>query len=383
MDTCDVLIVGGGPAGSSCAWSLRHTGLDIVIVDAATFPRDKVCAGWITPHVIEDLEIDVDCYRATRVFQPITGFRIGMLGEDATCDIHYRHPVSFAVRRCEFDQYLLMRSGARLVCGARVDRIRRRRSRWVVGDTFETPLLVGAGGHWCPVARMLNPAPRRDALIAAQEFECLLEGENARRCRVERGIVEMFFCHDLSGYAWCVRKGDYLNVGVGSYGGRPIPSAGSQFVEFLIRTKRIPAGLDYRWRGHAYATHSQPRLTDDGVLLVGDAAAVADPRSGEGIRQAIESGLLAGSCIASAAREYTATRLGGYAATARQRFGAGAHMSHTIRAQVLNAISGIVAPRLLRLPWFVRRVLLDRWFLHTADSPLNRWGVAPTGHEAR
>ena len=52
MDRCDVLIVGGGPAGSSCAWRLVTAGLDVVVVDKANFPRDKVCAGWITPAVV-------------------------------------------------------------------------------------------------------------------------------------------------------------------------------------------------------------------------------------------------------------------------------------------------------------------------------------------
>ena len=58
MDSCDVLIVGCGPAGTSCAWGLRHAGLDVMLLDKAAFPRDKVCAGWITPEVVESLQID-------------------------------------------------------------------------------------------------------------------------------------------------------------------------------------------------------------------------------------------------------------------------------------------------------------------------------------
>ena len=73
---CDVLIVGGGPAGSACARRLREAGLDVVVIDKAVFPRDKVCAGWITPQVVEDLQIDPDRYRQGRTFQPITGFRV-------------------------------------------------------------------------------------------------------------------------------------------------------------------------------------------------------------------------------------------------------------------------------------------------------------------
>ncbi|HUJ49063.1 MAG TPA: FAD-dependent oxidoreductase, partial [Bryobacteraceae bacterium] len=58
MDTFDVLIVGGGPAGSSCACKLRRSGLEVAILDRQRFPRDKVCGGWITPAVLSELEID-------------------------------------------------------------------------------------------------------------------------------------------------------------------------------------------------------------------------------------------------------------------------------------------------------------------------------------
>ena len=66
MDTCDALIVGGGPAGSTCAWKLRQAGLDVLVMDAAVFPRDKLCAGWITPPVVAELDLDPEAYRQGR-----------------------------------------------------------------------------------------------------------------------------------------------------------------------------------------------------------------------------------------------------------------------------------------------------------------------------
>src|SRR3990172_8871 len=110
MNACDVLIVGGGPGGSSCAWTLRAAGLDVVVADAAVFPRDKVCAGWITPQVIAELALDTDTYRQGRTFQPITAFGVGVIGTASEVATTYGRAVSFAIRRCEFDQYLLQRS---------------------------------------------------------------------------------------------------------------------------------------------------------------------------------------------------------------------------------------------------------------------------------
>ncbi|HEY7058153.1 MAG TPA: FAD-dependent oxidoreductase, partial [Vicinamibacterales bacterium] len=80
MTTCDVLIVGGGPGGSSCAWALARAGVDVVVIDRARFPRDKICAGWITPPVIDALELDPTAYAgAGLTIQPMTGFRTGVV----------------------------------------------------------------------------------------------------------------------------------------------------------------------------------------------------------------------------------------------------------------------------------------------------------------
>ena len=107
-ETCDVLVVGGGPAGSTCARQLLQAGLNVLVIDKQPFPRDKVCAGWITPAVVESLELDLDDYAKGRVMQPIRGFRIGTIG-GAEAETRYDKAVSFGIRRCEFDHYLLRR----------------------------------------------------------------------------------------------------------------------------------------------------------------------------------------------------------------------------------------------------------------------------------
>src|ERR1700691_3610496 len=117
MDACDVLIVGGGPAGSACAWGLGSSGLDVAILDKQRFPRDKVCGGWITPAVLSELEIDAADYARGRLLQPITGFRTGCITHTdsmrgSAIDTDYNRTVSFGIRRREFDEYFLRRSGA-------------------------------------------------------------------------------------------------------------------------------------------------------------------------------------------------------------------------------------------------------------------------------
>ncbi|HWF84283.1 MAG TPA: NAD(P)/FAD-dependent oxidoreductase [Vicinamibacterales bacterium] len=372
METCDVLIAGGGPAGSTCAWALCQAGLDVVVADKAIFPRDKVCAGWITPQVVADLQLDVEEYRDGRTYQPFMGFRVGVVGHRGDVDAAYDHPVSYGIRRCEFDEYLLQRSGARLRLGAPVSKIRREGRLWTVGDNLTTPMLVGAGGHFCPVARLLNGSNPDAALVVAQETEFAIDPGDASSFSAEAERPELYFSRALNGYGWCVRKQNYLNVGFGHLDRRTLPRATAEFAAFLETERKIPRHLSCRWKGHAYLLSGPPRrqIVDDGLLLIGDAAGLAYPQSGEGIRTAVESGLIAAATILEARGRYNSAHLESYERRVRQRFGIGP--ASGAASQLLpRRLVRMMGPWLLRTPWFVRHVLVDRWFLHARESALS------------
>jgi geranylgeranyl reductase family protein len=371
METCEVLVAGGGPAGSSCARKLRQAGLDVIVMDRAVFPRDKVCAGWITPQVITDLGIDCDEYRDGRTFEPVTGFRTGLIGGPGEVETVYDRPVSYGIRRCEFDQHLLQRSGARLKLGAQISSIRFDGSQWVVNDSVKAAVLVGAGGHFCPVARWLNPTIDRAPLVVAQEAEFRIEPRDAASWTVAPGIPELYFCRDLRGYGWCFRKGQYLNVGLGRLDHRSLPKASGELVAFLQARRKIPSGASWRWRGHAYLVSEPPcrRVVDAGVLLAGDAAGLAYPQSGEGIRPAIESGLLAAATIVEANGRYTRDRIEPYEQHLRQRLGVRS-VPRILPRTIPPGLAASVVPWLLGTPWFVRNLVLDRWFLHAHQPAL-------------
>jgi geranylgeranyl reductase family protein len=369
MDTCDVLIVGGGPAGSTCAWKLHQAGLDVLVLDKASFPRDKICAGWITPQVVTELELDAADYRRGRTLQPVTGFRIGVIDEPQTTTVTYDRPISFGIRRCEFDEYLLRRSGARLRLSAPVTSIRRDGSRWIVNDEVSASILVGAGGHFCPVARWLNATIDRSAIVSAEEEEFAVA---SKPCAVVPAIPELYFSRDLTGYGWCFRKGPYLNVGFGHIQGRALHRETQQFTGFLRQAGRIPDDRPSRSRGHAYllSQRRSRRIVGDGVLLIGDAAGVAYSLSGEGIGPAVESGLLAADAIHRAHGASSAESLHAYDTKMRERLGVGVSSRLGSRAIPTRAIVGAVR-RLLHTRWFTQRVVLDRWFLHRGQPPLH------------
>ena len=107
----------------------------------------------------------------------------------------------------------------------------------------------------------------------------------------------------------------------------------------------------------------------DAVMLIGDAAGLAYPQSGEGIRPAIESGLMAGSAILEAAGTYTPTRLQHYANDLLHRFGTSS-ASRLVSHVVPSGVSVAIARRMVERPWFVRHFVIDRWFLHARQPAL-------------
>lgn len=366
MDRCDVLIVGGGPAGSSCARRLVQAGLNTVILDKSKFPREKLCGGWITPGVVDDLELDPADYSRGRTFQTITGFRTSRM-RDPEVETEYGRPISFGILRKEFDEYLLRRSGATVCEGAPLSKLERSNGDWLVNDQHRAKVVIGAGGHFCPVARFLGAEARKETAVAAQEVEFELTPEQHELCSVRGEFPELYFCADMHGYGWCFRKGTFLNVGLGRLDSHSLPAHVADFVEFLKSSRKIWFDLPGAMRGHAYLIYAKTnrKILDDGILLAGDAVGLAYSQSGEGIRPAIESGLLAAETVIAAKGVYTREKLQTYRDMLSNRFGkSNSDWSTRIGRRLPPGWMHTIARSLLATRWFSRRYVLDRWFLH-------------------
>jgi geranylgeranyl reductase family protein len=357
MIRCDALVVGGGPAGSTCARTLSRAGWDVVVADRSPFPRDKVCAGWLTPGVFPLLDLDPGEYRAAGLtLQEITSFRTGLIGR-RLIETQYARTVSYAIRRCEFDEFLLRRAGARILERTPITTLRQSGGRWIANEAIEAPVVIGAGGHFCPVARQLRGAADTAPPVVAKEAEFHLDGRDADG---DAHPPELLFCRDLEGYGWCVRKGEYLNVGIGRRDGRDFGTHVKNFIAFLEAKGTLRSATPIRWRGHAYfASGVGPRpLVGPGILIVGDGAGLAYPESGEGIHPAIASGRLAAETLVAARGRHSLEDLEPYAAALGRL-----HPPAPRPASPIRAASAALGRVLLSSPLFARHVVLDRWFL--------------------
>ncbi|MCP4402805.1 MAG: NAD(P)/FAD-dependent oxidoreductase [bacterium] len=290
----DVIIVGGGPAGASCAGKLRQQGVECIILDKCGFPRLKLCAGWIPPGVLADLEITPAEYPHT--LKHLERIRIYLgTGEFSVQSNQY------SIRRVEFDEWLLRRSGIP-VHTHEVKQIHREGETYLLDDRYSCDYLVGAGGSSCPVYRILfkpsHPRAKKRQVVTLEQ-ECPYA--------VQDGVCHLwFFQNRLPGYAWYVPKSDsYVNVGIGGFvdilKGREssIRHHWQWFTQELERRALVknyqfdPGGYSYFTRGRRDA------VQQDRAFLIGDAAGLATRDLAEGIGPAVKSGVLAAEAIVS------------------------------------------------------------------------------------
>ena len=288
----NVIIVGGGPAGSTCAWKLRQQGVECLILDKQTFPRLKLCAGWITPDVLRHLQLSPEEY--PHLLTSLQRMRV--YTKFGTIALNTRQ---YAIRRIEFDAWLLQRSGAP-VRQHNARQIRRDGARYVIDGQYSCDYLVGAGGTYCPVYRELfkaeHPRPKHTFVVTLEQE--LSSPVQDRDCHI------WFFVRGLPGYAWYVPKGDNcINIGIGGLVEKlrsrrvSITQHWEWFVQelerhFLFENSSLkPGGCVY------FRRDRRDCVQQDRVFLIGDAAGFATRDLAEGIGPAVKSGILAAEAI--------------------------------------------------------------------------------------
>jgi flavin-dependent dehydrogenase len=284
MREVETIIVGGGPAGSSCARELVRHGRPCLVLERKAMPRLKLCAGWVTPKVLVDLEIRPGEYPHGMVrldaIKVVYGRR-HRYAKTAACE-------QYSIRRVEFDAWLLARSGVEVVQHT-VRTVESDSGGYTIDGQFRCRYLVGAGGTNCPVKKAFF-GEDGGRLVVTQEVEY----ETA----VRNPVCTLWFPYAGQwGYGWYVPKAGAVNVGFGGLRSQlrdwDRRKLWAEFVA-LLRREGCMDGDPPEPKGYSYYLGRRRKRVKAGhAYIVGDAAGLATLDLAEGIGPAVESGLLA------------------------------------------------------------------------------------------
>jgi geranylgeranyl reductase family protein len=293
MERFDVAVVGAGPAGSTTALRLARAGARVLLVDKAAFPRDKPCGGGLTLRAVRELPVDPE-----PVVEHVVDRMAIRLNYGSRFERGGRRPLVLMTQRRRLDHFLAEQAaeaGADFRDGVKVRSIDQDDQGATVdldGSPVHAQVLVGADGANGIIARAVGI---ETGYVQGVAFEGNVPygGDEAQRYRgkalIELGIVP-------GGYGWLFPKGDHANVGVGGWESEG-PKLREHFsrlcCEYGIAEDRVQALRGHRLPLRRAGAHPVLQRT----LLVGDAAGLVDPLTGDGMYEAFASARLASDAI--------------------------------------------------------------------------------------
>jgi geranylgeranyl reductase family protein len=292
--TTDAIVIGAGPAGSTAAYRIAATGASVLLLDRASFPRDKPCGGGLTMRGVRLLPFSVD-----PVVEEVVSSLVVRLRYGRHVEVTSPEPVILMTQRSRLDAYLAEKAaeaGADFRDGVRVREVTQAADGVEVtcegGERFRATVLVGADGATGMTRRVVagdathSHAVALEGNVDAREYDpAVYRG----RALLEVGIVP-------GGYGWVFPKADHANVGVGGWLAEG-PNLRTHLDRLCRRHGVDPARVGSLRGWRLPVRRAGTPVARGRALLVGDAAGLVDPLSGDGMFEAFTSSKVAAAAV--------------------------------------------------------------------------------------
>ncbi|MBT4162420.1 MAG: NAD(P)/FAD-dependent oxidoreductase [Gammaproteobacteria bacterium] len=300
----DVVVVGGGPGGALAAKRCAEAGLDTLLLEKRRMPRDKVCTGmvmaqWGQDIVQQEFGEYPDWVEEETIY--LAGYALHVPGAE-TLSLDIRTPTTW---RHTLDTWMCESArdaGAEIWDNARLSDLKQEAGRSVLqikigAELFEleTQFVIGADGAFSTVRNLIYPEFRPPIRVGYRVyFETLVDLPSDRFNMFTAGLEEIFFVHN---------KGDAMLLeGVAQEG--TVDETIERCRQYLIENYALDPDIKPSWRDGCaqpvvspFLWNGQFRPAEGNVLLVGDAAGVNAPISGEGLTMALKSGVHAAEAV--------------------------------------------------------------------------------------
>lgn len=327
----DVIVTGAGPAGSIAAYICAQAGLQVLLLDKAKFPREKLCAGGLSIRSEKVLNLVGINLPSNIIERTISGAHF--MGPDwKPFVIRTPQPFAYIVRRSQFDHFLALQAkaaGVQFLDGHLVTNIEQQKDRvycHTSDETFEGRILIGADGASSIVGRLsgLRQPLKPDEFGIGLEVDVPVPSTVFDRV-LDPAVIILWFIHIPLGYFWVFPRKESLSLGIAGVASesRKLFPLLRGFSQRFAQRVGAPLLLQ-KISGHMLpALAFRTPLVSGRVLLIGDAAGFIDAFTGQGICYALESGFLSAQTIITAIKHNHSIpqALNRYAQLAQQRFG--------------------------------------------------------------
>lgn len=279
----DVIIVGGGPAGAALGFLLQKAGICNCIIDRQVFPREKLCGGLLTEKTLSLLK---DIYGAFKFpYERITSSVNLFIGTHKLSSVITNSSFCLVDRK-NFDNYLLEQykiCGGTTYEGTCIQKIKENDKRLLLDNGTELvyDVLVGADGANSQIRQIIDSLYRPEAL-------CIEANYVSEKITND---IDVFFATIRNGYGWCFPKSNYYTIGIGG----SIKQNKNIRESFIAFSKNIKKPIENNNLKGAMVPFGQyvKKPCCNNIILIGDAAGLVDPITGEGIYFALKSSICA------------------------------------------------------------------------------------------